>query len=173
MSGYVSYDSHKEENIDIKSRKFILQGKLPIETVNVLKFEIPERLINQENRLERNYFQSLKQLAEHYLTLPIIATQEHFLVSFAYADIFIGKTFEIAFHPNNPNEGIRCKSIIRAILNEYLLFPVDRVECGHKSICLIDFPDGIPNIISQMKQVTRFMQAEYSERVFLCNAGTL
>ena len=172
MSKHIEYSSHKEENVEIKQRVFILEGKLPEKIVSTIKSKMPDDLIKQEKRLERDFFQLVNQLAESYLNLPAITTQEHFLVSFAYADIFIGKTFEIAFPRNRPKEGVRCKAIIQAILHEHLVIPIDRVGCGHRSICLINFPEGIPTIISQMKQVTGFMQDNLDDEVFLCSKDT-
>ncbi len=172
MSKYLEYSSHKEENVEIKHRVFILEGKLREKIVSTIKSKMPDNLIKQGKRLQRNFFQLVSQLAESYLTLPITTTQEHFLVSFAYADIFIGKTFEIAFPRNKPKEGVKCKAIIQAILQEHLVIPVDCVSCGHRSICLINFPEGIPTIISQMKQVTGFMQDNLEDEIFLCSKDT-
>ena len=172
MSESIGCSSYTEENVEIKNRVFMLEGKLPKKLVSVIKSKMPDNLIKQEKRLERNFFQLVSQLAENYLTLPITATQEHFFVSFAYADIFIGKTFEIAFPRNKPKEGVKCKAIIKAILQEHLVIPIDSVGHGHRSVCLIDFPEGIPTIVSQMKEVTGFMRVDLNDEVFLCSKDT-
>ena len=172
MPEYVGYSSYAEENVEIKNRIFMLEGKLPKKLVSIIKSKMPNNLVKQEKRLERNFFQSVSKSAERYLTLPITATQEHFFVSFAYADIFIGKTFEVAFVRSKPKEGVKCKAIMQAILHEHLVIPVDYVGHGHRSICLINFPNGFPSIISQMKQVGGFMQVNPNDEVFLCSQET-
>jgi uncharacterized membrane protein len=117
MSKYIEHSSHKEENIAIKNRVFVLEGKLDEKIVRTIKSKMPNDLIKQEKRLERNFFQLVNQLAENYLNLPTKTRQEHFLISFAYADISIGKTLEIAFPRNKPNQGVNCKAIIVYYMN--------------------------------------------------------
>ena len=86
---------------------------------------MPPTYLTLTKKLERDFFQLVNQLAESYLNLPAITTQEHFLVSFAYADIFIGKSFEIAFPRNRPKEGVSCKAIIQAIFNTFANLKID------------------------------------------------
>jgi hypothetical protein len=56
-----------------------------------------------------------------------------------------------------------------AILDEWTLIPVESVSCGHRCICMIDFPKGIPNSINKMQEVERVTSMNQDIQICLCN----
>lgn len=49
------------------------------------------------------------------------------------------------------------------------LLPAVCVYRGHKSICLVDFPDGMPQIVAEMPEADRFHEIRPEEFIYLCD----
>jgi hypothetical protein len=73
-------------------------------------------------------------------------------VGFAFADIEIGHYFDVIFPKRNPEEGRLCQSRIVAVTQQWGN-PFDRVAHGWKTICELEFPDGIPSLIHHLPEV--------------------
>jgi hypothetical protein len=119
--------------------------------------------------LAEETLKALSDALNNYLALPESDTQVYLAASFAYADLVVGKVFDVVFPANRVEEGVRCRSILSAVIAEWMPLVLDEVSCGHRSICLFDFPEGIPSIISEMVEVEQFMQARWKEHRYLCN----
>ncbi|CAE6837662.1 hypothetical protein LMG22931_07109 [Paraburkholderia nemoris] len=97
------------------------------------------------------------------------ANCEVLLVSFAYADIPIGRTFDIAFPTRAPKSETRTRFVIRAVTQQYAK-PFDEIPHGWKTICLVEFPEGIPGVIASMPEVNGWY--ENRQTLSLCDEET-
>jgi hypothetical protein len=77
---------------------------------------------------------------------------EVLLMSFAYADIPIGRTFDIVFPTGVPKAPTRTNCEIAAVTQQYGK-PFDEIPHGWKTICLVKFEEGIPDIIASLPLV--------------------
>ncbi|NOT59553.1 MAG: hypothetical protein HOP19_04930 [Acidobacteria bacterium] len=84
-------------------------------------------------------------------------------VSFAYADLSIGHQFEVVYPKSRPAEGFECKSRIVSVTQQFSI-PLEAVPHGWKTICVIEFPDGIPALISNHEVVN----AWYENQSWVC-----
>jgi len=92
-----------------------------------------------------------------------------YFVTFSYADIPVGKTFDVVFPINNPELGILCESRIIAVSQQFG-HPWDTIPHGWKTICRIQFPFGIPPLVHGLPKVDGWYQN--SQCVGICNAET-
>lgn len=97
------------------------------------------------------------------------ANCEVLLISFAYADIPIGRTFDIAFPTSVPKSVTRTHCTIVAVTQQYAK-PFGEVPHGWKTICLMEFPEGIPDVIASLPMVNGWY--ENRKTVSLCDEGT-
>lgn len=97
------------------------------------------------------------------------ANCEVLLISFAYADIPIGRMFDIAFPTGAPKSVTRTRCTIVAVTQQYAK-PFGEVPHGWKTICLVDFPEGIPDVIASLPIVNTWY--ENRKTVSLCDEDT-
>jgi hypothetical protein len=95
------------------------------------------------------------------------ANSEVLLMSFAYADLPIGRTFEFLFPTGSPHSLTRTRCEIIAITQQYAK-PFDEVPHGWKTICLVKFAEGLPGIIESLPMVNGWH--ENRNTVSLCDA---
>lgn len=94
---------------------------------------------------------------------------EVLLVSFAYADIPIGRVFDVAFPEGDPKSVTRTRCVITAVTQQYAK-PFDEVPHGWKTICLVEFPEGIPAVIASLPTVNGWYENRLT--VSLCDEDT-
>jgi hypothetical protein len=94
---------------------------------------------------------------------------EVLFISFAYADIPLGRTFYIAFPTSDPKSETRTRCVIRAVTQQYAN-PFGEVPHGWKTICLVEFPEGIPGVIASLPTVNGWY--ENRQTVSLCDEDT-
>ncbi len=94
---------------------------------------------------------------------------EVLFISFAYADIPLGRTFSIAFPTCAPKSETRTRCVIRAVTQQYAK-PFGEVPHGWKTICLVEFPEGIPRVIASLPEVNGWYENRQS--VSLCDEDT-
>jgi hypothetical protein len=82
---------------------------------------------------------------------------EVLFVTFAYADLPLGKRFEIVFPRNRPENGARCESRVLAATQQFI-HPFTEIPHGWKTICLVQFPEGIPDFIRKLPAVDAWYQ---------------
>jgi hypothetical protein len=90
--------------------------------------------------------------------------------SFTYADLPLGKRFDFAFPKDRPGDAEETVAIVVAITQQYAR-PFEDVPHGWGTICVIDFPKGIPKAISQMQIVNDWHESEL--RAVLCSRETM
>ena len=89
--------------------------------------------------------------------------------SFAYADIPIGRTFSVAFPANAPQLATRTSCQILAVTQQFAK-PFDEIPHGWKTICLVKFAEGIPDVIGSLPFVNG--RYENPDTVCLCDEAT-
>jgi hypothetical protein len=95
------------------------------------------------------------------------ANSEVLFMSFAYADMPIGRTFDIAFPTGAPQSLTRTRCEVVAVTQQYAK-PFDELPHGWKTICVVKFEEGIPDIIASLPVVNGWYENRYT--VSLCDA---
>ena len=113
-----------------------------------------------------------KKAIDHYENIPQTRTQVYCFSSFSYADLDDGKIFDVIYLENKIASGIKQKIIIQSFINEWAVLPMGGVGHGHRSICLLNFPDGIPDIISQIPIIYDVNQRTTGVIAHLCSEET-
>jgi hypothetical protein len=90
---------------------------------------------------------------------------EILFVSYAFADVPVGKRFSVIFPKNKPSEGIYYESKIAAVTQQFGK-PTELIPHGWKTICLVEFPRGIPEIIKNLPVVDTWF--ENNDYVCIC-----
>jgi hypothetical protein len=82
---------------------------------------------------------------------------ELLFVGFAYADLPLGRRFSVVFPRDRPQYGVRCECRIIAATQQWGK-PLSEVPDGWKTICMVQFPDGIPELVRQLPVVDDWYQ---------------
>lgn len=82
---------------------------------------------------------------------------EILFVGYAFADVPLGKRFSVIFPKNDPGEGIYYESKIVAVTQQFGK-PTEVIPRGWKTICLVEFPQGIPEIIKNLPVVDTWFE---------------
>jgi hypothetical protein len=105
------------------------------------------------------------QPADHVLEklrsgLPAIwpVTTRCLLLLYAYADVPLGKRFDVVFPRSAPEQVVRAPSVIVAVTQQFGK-PFDSIPHGWKTVTLVDFPSGVPPLIDRMPRVEEFAQS--------------
>jgi hypothetical protein len=104
-------------------------------------------------------FVSAKAMAQVSAGLPAPkpAKAEAFFVQFAYADLPIGKEFQVAFLKNKPETFVNCLGKVTAVTQQFGK-PFPEVPHGWKTICYIQFPTELPELLKQLPTVDAWYQ---------------
>jgi hypothetical protein len=90
-------------------------------------------------------------------------------VGFSYASLPIGKCFDVVFPKDRPGLGVKCPSRIRAVTQQWGK-PFDHVPHGWKTICIVEFPDGVPSLIECLPSIDAWYENRYG--VCVCDENT-
>ena len=82
---------------------------------------------------------------------------EVLFVGFAYADLPFTKRFDVVFPKGRPQEGIRCECRVIAATQQWGK-PFAEIPHGWKTICVIHFAGGIPELVQQLPVVDDWYQ---------------
>jgi hypothetical protein len=82
---------------------------------------------------------------------------EILFVGYAFADVPVGKRFSVIFPKNNPRGGIYYESKIAAVTQQFGK-PTELIPRGWKTICLVEFPQEIPEIIKNLPIVDTWFE---------------
>jgi len=158
-----------EETVPLPSRIFILEGRFSASWIKEFKkVKLPYAIKKYDDRLDEEWKNAINQ----YVKISVSDTQVYLLASYAYADLYVGKTFDVAYQYNDVGMAVRCKAVVLAIIHEWAGIPVPYVGSGHKSICMIDFPEGIPKPIIDLPEIDKYKSINLDNRVALCNEDT-
>jgi hypothetical protein len=158
-----------EDMVPLKDRIFTIEAILSVEMMNNYiqpKMELKKKEYKDKIDIE------LKKAIDHYENITKTSTQLYCFSSFSYADLEDGKVFDVLYLEGKMASGIKQKIIIQSFINEWVVLPMGRVGHGHRSICLIDFPDGIPDIISQIPIINDVNQRTSGVIAHLCSEET-
>jgi hypothetical protein len=92
-----------------------------------------------------------------------------FFVGFAYADIPFTKRFDVVFPRGRPQDSVRCVCRIIAATQQFGK-PFPEIPLGWKTICLIQFTGGMPQLVRQLPVVDSWYQNK--EWVCICDEAT-
>jgi len=160
---------YSEDGSPLASRIFILEGRISSKRIKEYKESIfPLAIKKYKNKLDEEWETSI----DKYLQIPASDTQGYFLASYSYTDIYIETSFDVVYKYSDVKTGVKTKAVILAIIHEWAQIPVPYVGCGHKSICLIDFPEGIPKNIIDLPEVDDWSGIDIDKRVGLCSEAT-
>jgi hypothetical protein len=111
---------------------------------------------------------SLK-LVEGGLPKSELPNTEILFAGYAYADLPVGKTFQIIFPKGRPDSGMLWDTKILAVTQQ-MGTPSDRIPYGWKTICLVQFPQTVPDLIRDLPTVDAW---QYNENaVCVCDVPT-
>lgn len=91
------------------------------------------------------------------------ANSEVLFLSFAYADIPLGRRFCFLFPSGQPTLATHAECRILAVTQQFAK-PFGEVPHGWKTICLVQFEAGIPHCVSSLPEVDGW----YENRNTLC-----
>ena len=91
-------------------------------------------------------------------------------VSYAYADLPLGKRFDFVFPWGAPGRAETTDAIIHAATQQFGK-PFDEIPSGWKSICVIDFPRGVPPLVERLPVASSW--GDLTTSVSLCEFAAL
>ena len=94
-----------------------------------------------------------------------------FFLSYAYDSIFVDHEFDYIFRTTNVSQGREARSIIKSVTQQFMK-PFDCIPEGWKTICLIEFPDGIPDLIKELPIVENWFESASELHICLSNKQT-
>ncbi|NMV40546.1 hypothetical protein [Ralstonia insidiosa] len=97
------------------------------------------------------------------------ANSEVLFISFAYAEIPIGRTFSMVFPTSAPQSATRTHCQILAVTQQFAK-PFHEIPHGWKTICLVKFEGDIPDVIASLPAVGGWH--ENRNTVSLCDEDT-
>lgn len=78
-------------------------------------------------------------------------------VGYAYADLPFTKRFDVVFPKDKPQDGVRCECRVIAATQQFSK-PFTEIPHGWKTICMVHFPNGVPQLIQQLPIVDRWFE---------------
>ena len=86
--------------------------------------------------------------------------------SYAYADIDIPRKFDCLFELQNPeNKYVGKCEITQAVLNAWA--PINQMCHGHKHLCVMNFENGIPELIKILNKVEDLSTYDWRQKSLL------
>lgn len=158
------------EKVEVGKRKLILMGRFsPDFAKNIL---IPE--------IEANCIQYHVEpwLIEHFQKNKFAENSLFFHHAYSYADIPIGQEYEIAARTAEykwniiPDSAIRCKSTVLCFFSMWHHCPLPYANHGHHELSLIQFQNGIPDMIYELTEITEKKPIEITQEICLCSNET-
>jgi hypothetical protein len=83
-----------------------------------------------------------------YLQRPRHPEAIHLVVIAAYADLPLGKEYDILFRLRPPHDPEPTRAVLCHVVNWGL--PWHEVSHGHHQICVFEFPEGVPSLIQDL-----------------------
>lgn len=97
---------------------------------------------------------------------PVPAGSVIAFISFAYADLPIGKAFTVAFRPSAPGIAEPCALQIAAVTQQFAK-PFDSIPHGWKTICCLAFDGPPPSLITNLRVVEGWYVSPRSDHVLI------
>jgi hypothetical protein len=155
---------HQETAVPIAQRFLMLEGTFDASWIKErIHQRMPAAIAQYHARLTADWHEAITA----YQHTSVRDTSVYCAVAFAYAQLPVGKTFEVLFPAYQPAAAVQSPAVLVAVINEWIPLPMPYIEAGHRSICLFDFPAGVPGLIQSLATVERFMQRPIREQVWL------
>jgi hypothetical protein len=163
---------YTEDRVPPIDRVLALRGLLGERAIKHIRQNMRAALRGAEPTLPEEERAILRTAVAHFLALERLKLAVYASASFGYADIPLGKAFGVVFRKSNPAEGATTQCVLRAVINEWIPIAMDGIPKGHRSICVLEFAQGIPSSIKHLPTVGYPTPANVEERVCLCSAET-
>lgn len=89
-------------------------------------------------------------------------------VSYSYADLPLGKQFEIVYSCSEPSNYVRTVVEIYASTQQ-MGIETDVVSYGWKTVSIFEFPNGIPDLVKNLPIVSSWYEKKGQYDLCLCN----
>ena len=89
------------------------------------------------------------------------------MVGFAYADLPLPATFDVVLDRDDPGVRRDVPAIVVAVTQQYCI-PFDVVPRGWRTLCAIDFPLGVPDLVEALPVATSWDYSQATGRVAVC-----
>jgi hypothetical protein len=80
-------------------------------------------------------------------------------LSYAYADIPVGREFGRVFARANILEAARARCVVKSATQQFAA-PLEYLPHGWKTICLVGFPAGVPELFGRLPVVRGWFESE-------------
>lgn len=163
---------HTEDRVPPIDRVLAVRGVLREDAVKRIKHNMRAALRSAKPTIPAEEFKILERTIEDFLTLGNLTTPVYLAASFGYADIPLGKCFSAVCAKADISRGAATQCVLRAVINEWMPIAMDGIPHGHRSVCLFDFPQGVPELIARLPEVNFPTPAGIEERLYLCTQET-
>lgn len=123
---------------------------------------VPERFLWMEGRVSG----AALALVARGLPRAVAPTHRVCFVGFSYADLPVPKEFDVLFDLGRPARCWTATSRIVAVTQQFGE-PWREIPHGWKTICVVEFPDGVPECVDRMPVVDRWGTAAL--RIGMCD----
>jgi hypothetical protein len=161
-----------EDRVPPIDRVLGIRGVLGNRAIKHIRQNMRAALRSAKATLPSQELKILERTVEDFLSLPQLPAGLYLAAASGYADIPLGKGFGAVFSKSDPDQGERTQSVLRGVINEWMPIAMDGIPRGHRSVCLFDFPEGIPQFFSQLSQVSYPTSLGIDERLYLCTQET-
>lgn len=161
-----------EDRVPAVERVLAVRGVLSSEAVSRIKHNMRPALRSAKPTLPADEFKIIERAVDDFLSLGKLSAPVFLAASFGYADIPLGKAFGAVCSKSDVSNGAASQSILRAVINEWMPIAMDGIPRGHRTACLFDFPQGVPELIAQLPEVNFPTPTGIEERVYLCTQQT-
>jgi len=163
---------YTEDRVPAVDRVLGVRGLLGEQAIKQIKQNMRAALRSAKSGLPAEEVKILERTVEDFLSLRSLAAPLYLAASTGYADIPLGKGFSVVYSKSNLAQGVTTQCVLRAVINEWTPIAMDGIPHGHKSVCLFDFPQGTPELLSQLPKVGYPTPVNADERLYLCTQET-
>lgn len=163
---------YTEDRVALIDRVLPLRGVLHERTIKLIRQNMRAALRSAEPTLPEKERAILRETVSQFLELDGLKLPVYASASFGYADIPVGKSFGAVFRKADVREGALAQCVLRAVINEWMPIAMDGIPRAHRSICLFEFPQGVPALIRRLPTVGYPTPSNAEERVCLCSVET-
>jgi len=152
-----------EKDCPQEDRLLAINCRFPV--TELPRQESIQKMVQNKNGINR-------RIIEDYLDWIPSNNQLIAYTGYGYCDLSIPKTYNYFIDLKDPNKSRPIHTrVIFAIWNGHL--PLDKIEHGHKTICVIEFQNGIPNELTGLVGMSEYANTKTSLRFGLCNKDDL
>jgi len=163
---------YTEDRVAPIDRVLALRGVLRERVIEQIRQNMRAALRGAEPTLPEQERNILRATVDDFLALEGLKCPVYASASFGYADIPLGKAFGAVFSKSDPREGAATQCVLRAVINEWMPIAMDGIPKAHRSLCLFEFPQGIPGLIKRLPGVGYPTPPNVEDKVCLSSAET-